>query len=109
MRGDQVENPVVQVLCCKKIQSNDSNTDRYRLLISDGRYMISFAMLASQVTDLVADGSLTNNAVIVVKRYITSKIQSAGKNDKYVQNLSLKESLKKLIAFLFNCLVDEFF
>ncbi|XP_044742853.1 replication protein A 70 kDa DNA-binding subunit [Chrysoperla carnea] len=81
MRGDQVENPVVQVLYCKKIQKNDSNPDRYRLLLSDGRYMINFAMLASQVTDLVADGSLTNNAVIVVKRYITTKIQSNGKND----------------------------
>lgn len=81
MLGEQVENPVVQILGCKKIPGSEGAADRYRLLVSDGKYMITFAMLAAQLNNVVASDKLPTNTIIVIRRYITSNIQTNNKSE----------------------------
>ncbi|GLV34544.1 Replication protein A1 [Carabus blaptoides fortunei] len=83
MSGDVVEEPVLQVLGSKKIVGN-AEKERYRLLVSDGKYQISFAMIATQINDKVSSGQLGINCVIKVKKYITSMISNVGKPDRRV-------------------------
>ncbi|XP_040583341.1 replication protein A 70 kDa DNA-binding subunit [Lepeophtheirus salmonis] len=72
-QGDRVENPVLQILGNKKI--NGSSSDRYRLLISDGDYSNSFAMLATQMNDKIHNGQLENYTVVSVKKYVCNNMQ----------------------------------
>lgn len=82
MKGDQVEDPIMQVLGSKRIASASADKERFRLLLSDGKYLISFAMLTTQINDKIANGELADNTIIKVKRYITSVINNAGKGNK---------------------------
>lgn len=81
MSGGIVEEPVMQVLGSKKIVGN-AEKERYRLLVSDGKDQISFAMIATQINDKVTSGQLGNNCVIKVKKYITSMISNGGRPDR---------------------------
>lgn len=65
--------PVLQVLGSKKV-SGAAGSDRYRLLLSDGQYLQSFAMLATQLNDLVVNGSLSEYTIIRVQQHITSVV-----------------------------------
>lgn len=49
MTGGQVSSPVMQVLSSKQVNCNQADKVRYRLLLSDGKHTISFAMLTTQV------------------------------------------------------------
>lgn len=70
----------------KKIAGTSSTTgsDRFRLLVSDGRHLNSFAMLATQLNDKVTSGELSDFTVIQITRYITSMVTNADRGDKYV-------------------------
>ncbi|KAI4471651.1 replication factor-a protein 1 n-terminal domain [Holotrichia oblita] len=48
MQGAQVDCPIMQVLGSKKITTINSDKDRYRILLSDGLFHISFAMFTTQ-------------------------------------------------------------
>lgn len=52
------------------------STERYRVLISDGVNINSFAMLATQLNDLITDGSLPEFTIVQIKRYIVSGVNS---------------------------------
>jgi len=76
MTGDQVNNPVLQVLGQKRIAGNSGQgADRYRLLLSDGVHSHSSAMLATQLNDKVDSGELSQFAVIKLVKYLCNQIQ----------------------------------
>lgn len=50
------------------------NADRYRVLISDGVYCNSFAMLATQLNPMVENNQLAEFSVIRVNRHLTSLV-----------------------------------
>lgn len=88
MTGGQIADPVMQVLGSKKIIGN-AEKERYRLLVSDGKYQISFAMIATQINDKITSGELSINSIIKVKKYITSMINNGGKGDRLVLCVSV--------------------
>lgn len=64
------EEPVLQVLGSKKVRGAGGE-ERYRLLLSDGQYLQSFAMLSPNLNELVSSGSLSEHTIIRVKDHIT--------------------------------------
>lgn len=82
MNGGEVLNPVLQILGHKKIAGN-SPTDRYRLLISDGVHLNSFAMLATQLNDKITAGELAEYSIVQINRHVVSMVNSnQGKSDR---------------------------
>lgn len=65
----------------KKISGAGDN-ERYRLLVSDGVHVNSFAMLATQLNDKIRNGDLADNTIVRIKRYITSVVPNSGKGEK---------------------------
>lgn len=60
----------------KRIQSNE-NSERYRLLVSDGKYMNTYAMLTTQLNPLILDNQLSDYSIIRVDKFITSIVNKA--------------------------------
>lgn len=79
MKGSQIQNPIMQVLGSKRIASGSADKERFRLLLSDGKYAVSFAMLTTQINDKTTKGEIVDNSIILIKRYITSVINNSGK------------------------------
>lgn len=65
---------ILQVLGTKCIDRGPP--ERYCLLLSDGQYSQRFSMLSTQLGHLVADGQLSEYAIIKVQQYITSAVQN---------------------------------
>lgn len=65
----------------KKLTS--SNSDRYRLLVSDGLRANSFTMLATQLNHLITDEVLTEYTVCEITKYALSSVNNSGK-EKYL-------------------------
>ncbi|KAB0796289.1 hypothetical protein PPYR_10350 [Photinus pyralis] len=94
MSGGKVEDAIMQVLGTKRIASgSSSDKERYRLLLSDGKYLISFAMLTTQNNDKIVNGELSDNSIIKIKKYITSVINNVGKVNKRVLVILEMETL----------------
>lgn len=74
MNGMECDMPIVQVLGQKKIVSQQQTPDRYRLLLSDGVYTVSSAMLATHLNDKVTNGQIDVNAIIRLDKYICNVI-----------------------------------
>jgi len=68
-----VENPNLLILSSKRIAG--SSSERYRLLISDGMYSNSYAMLATQLNGMVAENQLDDYCVVKVKRLQCNTMQ----------------------------------
>lgn len=83
MKGGNYDAPIIQMLGTKKIQGNDAG-DRYRLLVSDGKYTYSFAMLATQLNIMLLSGELTDYSVIQVDQFVTTLLKNVGKGEKRV-------------------------
>ena len=62
--------------------TSSAGLDRFRLLVSDGKHLNSFAMLATQLNDKVISGDLCDYTVVQVTRYITSMVTNINKDDK---------------------------
>lgn len=86
MNNEDVKDPVMQVLGVRKIAAAGAN-ERYRLLISDGLNLNSFAMLATQLNDMVSSGELTEFAILKIKRHIISNLTDRSKGSKQVMIL----------------------
>ncbi|KAI4471648.1 replication factor a 1 rfa1 [Holotrichia oblita] len=84
MQGGQVDCPIMQVLGSKKIATISSDKERYRILLSDGLFHISFAMFTTQINEKMESGELPMFSVIKIKQYITSVVNNAGRSDKRV-------------------------
>lgn len=65
----------------KKLTS--SNSDRYRLLVSDGQRTNSFTMLATQLNHLITDDTLSEYTVCEISKYALSSVNNSGK-EKYL-------------------------
>ncbi len=72
MAGRETEKPVLQVLGTKRIPEN--RNVRYRLLVSDGKYFNSYAMLAKQLNSYADENKLTDNTIIRVEKHIVSVV-----------------------------------
>lgn len=79
MRGGEYPDAIMQVLGSKKINSGNSEKERYRILLSDGKHTISFAMLTTQTND--GSGVPETFSVISIDKFITSVINNTGKGE----------------------------
>lgn len=77
MAGEQVNCPIVfQVLGSRRV-NNSGGTDsknRYRLLVSDGKTIHSFAMLATEMNHFYEENKLPDFTIIKVDRYVCSVV-----------------------------------
>lgn len=73
IEGGHPDRPIVQILTMKKIPSGTQ--ERWRLLISDGKWSSSFAMLATQLNPKVDSGEISNNCIISLNRYVCNTVQ----------------------------------
>ncbi|RZB40475.1 replication protein A 70 kDa DNA-binding subunit [Asbolus verrucosus] len=80
MNDDKVPDPIMQVLGSKKINSSSSDKERYRILLSDGKNNVSFAMLTTQASS----GGVQTNSIIKLKKYITSMINNVNNGERKV-------------------------
>ncbi|KAG2041899.1 hypothetical protein BDR03DRAFT_997436 [Suillus americanus] len=67
----------VQLLSIKKVAPTPSSTtatDRFRIIISDGVHFVQ-AMLATQLNDLVANGDINKNTVVVIDKLACNFVQ----------------------------------
>lgn len=86
------EEPVLQVLGTKKV-SGAGGSERYRLLLSDGQYLQSFAMLSTHLNNMVQDGDLSEHSIIRVKQHITSVVNKTAGLEKWVKSPSFDDIL----------------
>lgn len=73
LSGEEVTGAVIQILGCKKIPG--SGNDRYRLLISDGVTGCPFAMLGTQLNNLVTNKELEKYTIVRVDKCVCNQIQ----------------------------------
>lgn len=73
IEGGTPEGPVLQILSMKRIPSGTQ--ERHRLLVSDGQWSSSFAMLATQLNGKVASGEISQNCVIQMNRFVCNTVQ----------------------------------
>jgi len=71
-QGQEVSDPVLQVLGHKPIQG--SGQERYRLLLSDGQFSNSFSMLATQLNPMIHENKLAPFTIIKVKKHICNQV-----------------------------------
>lgn len=93
--GTDYKDPVLQVLGCKKVASTTNAIDRYRLLVSDGKYLNSFTMLSTQLAPLAANGDLPDFTIILIKKYTTSTINTNSDKEKRLLVILDLEIIKK--------------
>ncbi|XP_022161506.1 replication protein A 70 kDa DNA-binding subunit [Myzus persicae] len=86
MNNEDVKDPILQVLGVRKITAAGAN-ERYRLLISDGHNLNSFAMLATQLNGMVSSGEINEFAILKIKRHIISSLTDRSKGSKQVMIL----------------------
>lgn len=74
MASNGGEQPVCQILTVRKIPSqNPGAADRYRVILSDGEMYVQ-AMLSSQTTYLVEDGSLERNCIVRITNWAPNRV-----------------------------------
>ncbi|XP_071532708.1 replication protein A 70 kDa DNA-binding subunit isoform X2 [Panulirus ornatus] len=73
IEGSHPENPVLQIISMKRIPSGTQ--ERFRLLVSDGQWSSSFAMLATQLNPKVDSGEVSNFCVMRMNRYVCNTVQ----------------------------------
>ncbi|CAL4100055.1 unnamed protein product [Meganyctiphanes norvegica] len=73
IEGGTPEAPVLQILSMKRIPSGTQ--ERHRLLVSDGQWSSSFAMLATQLNGKVASGEISQNCIIQMNRFVCNTVQ----------------------------------
>ena len=68
--------PIVQLLSIKKVNTgNAAQTDRHRVIISDGAHFIQ-AMLATQLNPLIENDTIGRYSVIQLERFIVNFVQN---------------------------------
>ena len=89
MNGIDVDKPVLQVLGHKKLASSSSG-ERYRLLVSDGKKINSFTMLATQLNSMITNNELTEFSICQINRYAISMVNNSGKQKRVMVILSIE-------------------
>jgi Replication factor-A protein 1, N-terminal domain len=82
--GKDVPCPVVfQVVGSRKIASNGADAkNRYRLVISDGELIHSFAMLSVELNHMYESNQFPDNTIIKVGRYTCSVVNRSDNAEK---------------------------
>ncbi|XP_054276816.1 replication protein A 70 kDa DNA-binding subunit-like [Macrosteles quadrilineatus] len=75
LTGGEVVAPVLQILGHRKL-TGAGHSDRYRILISDGVYLNSYAMLATQLNHMVENNELVEFSIVRLNRHLTSLISN---------------------------------
>lgn len=87
-RPDALE-PILQILGTRKF-NRDGGSERYRLLLSDGKYMQGFSVLTAHLSGLLESRDISDYTVIRVKSYDTVDLHSAaGKRILVITNLEV--------------------
>ncbi|XP_066965221.1 uncharacterized protein [Macrobrachium rosenbergii] len=73
--GRRPEKPYLQILAVKKIPVPNDGKDRYRLLVSDGQWSSSFAMVFPDLGVLVESGEVDINCIIRLNRYACETVE----------------------------------
>jgi len=94
MSGGEVIDPIVQVLGSKVIPGNGA-TERFRILISDGVYLQSFATLATQLNPMLLNGELPDYSIVKITNHVVSTFKNPDKPDKKVLVIVSLEVLSK--------------
>ncbi|KZC11216.1 Replication protein A 70 kDa DNA-binding subunit [Dufourea novaeangliae] len=89
MNGIDVDKPILQILGHKKLASSSSG-ERYRLLVSDGKRINSFTMLATQLNSMITDNILTEFSICQINRYAISMVNNAGKQKRVMVILNIE-------------------
>ena len=66
----------------KIFRAERTGNDRYRILLSDGKYTYAYRMLATQLNHLITNGKLDNFTVVQVNKVICNRIASQTTNGK---------------------------
>lgn len=84
MTGNVLPQPVLQLLGIRQIRSEE---ERYRLILSDGKYFSSYAVLGNQLNEIQHKGLLNINTILRLDKY---SLLMAGNNiNKYVRNCTV--------------------
>ncbi|XP_015183898.1 PREDICTED: replication protein A 70 kDa DNA-binding subunit isoform X2 [Polistes dominula] len=86
MAGEDIDNPIIQILGHKKLVGQNTG-ERYRLLVSDGKRVNSFTMLATQLNSKITE--LTDFSICQVNRYAVSVVNNSGKQKRVMVILSI--------------------
>ena len=89
INGVDVDKPILQILGHKKLASSSSG-ERYRLLVSDGRRVNSFTMLATQLNSMISNNILTEFSICQINRYAISMVNNAGKQKRVMVILNIE-------------------
>ncbi|KAI0987217.1 hypothetical protein GJ496_008993 [Pomphorhynchus laevis] len=98
VRNEDPLSPVVQILGLKIIEKKIDQSDRYRLLISDGKYQHSSCMLGTQLNHLVQSQEVVPTSIVRMDKYICNCVDMAA--NKYVIIVLEMTVLKKQCAKL---------
>lgn len=72
LTGESQDNAILQILGYKQIPG--SNGDRFRLLLNDGVVHFPYAVLATQLNNLIYDKNLEKYTIFKLKKYVHSQI-----------------------------------
>lgn len=72
--GATVIRPLLQVQEIKQVSTPQSQTERYRMVLSDGDHY-SQAMLATQMNETVREGKLAKGSIVQLNEFICNTIQ----------------------------------
>ncbi|XP_035998883.1 replication protein A 70 kDa DNA-binding subunit [Fundulus heteroclitus] len=89
-KGSHVDNPVLQLLNIREIQSATGLT-RYRLMMSDGQHFLSSFLLATQLNHLAENDILLPQCVCLLKKTTTSTL-SDGRHVVVVVDMEVMKS-----------------
>ncbi|XP_049896327.1 replication protein A 70 kDa DNA-binding subunit-like isoform X4 [Epinephelus moara] len=92
-RGEEVNNPVLQVLNMRQIINGDA-PPRYRLMMSDGRHTLSSFLLATQLNNLPEENLLVPNCLCMIKKTITNTL-SDGRHVVIVLDMEILQSAEE--------------
>ena len=87
--GEDLPEPVVQVLGHKEITVTKNDQKTLRLLLNDGKYSYSFVMLSTQLGHLVLENAITPYMVIKVKKYVCYQMANQGKKTIIILDLEV--------------------
>lgn len=73
MNSEEVNYPIMQVLGIKKITAIEGK-ERYRLIISDGQNIYSYAILTTRLNHMISSGVLIEFAILRIKHYLISNM-----------------------------------
>lgn len=72
MAGSAFDKPILQVLGAKRVPGIEGIV-RYRLIVSDGNNLITYAMLTTQLNDY-DENQLAEKSIIRIEKYVVSLV-----------------------------------